>query len=414
MNTSHLATLAWRNIWRNRRRTLITLFAISFGVLLAATITGLGDYSYGRMIDHAAKIGGGHVVVQHPEFQELPNLKKTVGDAGAVRETAEADPRVVRAVPRITGAALVATAASSQGASFMAIDPAAEDTSTLAVLDDVVEGEMLAGTDTAGVVLGYKLAETLGLRLGKKLVYTVTDRHGEIVSGLARVKGLVKTGSPSLDGGLCLLPIDTMRKLLGYGPDEATQVAIFVGDHRDATDVAATMQASVQPDAVALDWAEASPELAGFIAMDRGGAIAIEITVMFLLAAGVFNTLLVSVLERMREFGIMTALGFSAGALFVLVMWESIWIAAVGLVAAAVLTAWPYHYLATTGIDYSEMVGEGSEVAGIAIESVLRADLHFESGVVIVLCVFVSTIAAGLYPAWKAGRTNPADVIRLQ
>ncbi len=414
MSETNLATMAWRNIWRNRRRTIITLFGISFGVLLAVVFTGIGDYTYRGMINHSAKLAAGHVVVQHPEYQDLPTLKKTVSKAAEVEAAVADDPRVTRTVSRIVGASLVATASASQGAMFMAIDPTREDENTLAILDTLSEGEMLTEPDEKGVVLGAKLAETLGLRLGKKLVYTMTDRQGEIVSGLARVKGIVKTGAPTVDGGLCLLPIDTVRTLLGYDPGEATQVAVFLGDHRDAPEIAAEIAAGIGDGAVAMTWDQASPDLAGFIEMKEVGAIVMEVIIMVLLAAGIFNTMFVSVMERMREFGIMAALGFSSGALFVLVMWESLWMALVGIVAATVVTAFPYYHLSTKGIDYSEMVGEGAEVAGIAVESVIYVDIYVEHALVIALAVVVATLASGLYPAWRAGRTNPADVIRLQ
>jgi len=409
-----LAVMAWRNLWRNRRRTIITLFGITFGVFLAVLFTGIGDYTYSNMIDHSAKLGAGHVVVQHREYQDLPTLEKSVPSAGEHSAAAKEDPRVVTSLARISGAALLATATDSQGAFFMAVDPEQESEETLAFLDALSEGEMLADANDKGVVLGAKLAQALGVTLGKKLVYTMTDREGEVVSGLARVRGIVKTGAPTVDGGLCILSIGTVRELLGYGPDEATQVAVFLHDHRDAGDVAAMLTEDLDGDPVALTWAQASPDLAGFITMKEAGAQFLEGLIMVLLAAGIFNTLFVSVMERLREFGIMSAVGFSARSLFALVMWESLWLALVGLVAATVVTAFPYYHLNTVGIDYSKMVGEGAEVAGIAVESIMRVDIHGQNLAIIGVAVLLATLASGLYPAWRAGRTNPADVIRLQ
>ena len=321
---------------------------------------------------------------------------------------------MVTSLARISGAALLATATDSQGAFFMAVDPEQESEETLAILDALSEGEMLTDANDKGVVLGAKLAQALGVTLGKKLVYTMTDRDGEVVSGLARLRGIVETGAPTVDGGLCILSIGTVRELLGYGPDEATQVAVFLHDHRDSSDVASMLAEDMDGDTVALTWAEASPDLAGFITMKEAGAQFLEGLIMVLLAAGIFNTLFVSVMERLREFGIMSAVGFSARSLFALVMWESLWLALVGLVTATVVTAFPYYHLNTVGIDYSKMVGEGAEVAGIAVESIMRVDIHGQNLAIIGIAVLLATLASGLYPAWRAGRTNPADVIRLQ
>jgi len=409
--------MAWRNIWRNRRRTLITLFGIVFGVFMAVLFTGIGDSTYGQMIDHAARLGGGHVVVQHPEYQELPTLKKTVHDAAAVETAAGELPQVVGTTTRISGAAMLSTAKNSQGTFFIGIDPQREDDQTFGILDAAGEGQMLQAADqTQAIVLGRALADNLEAKLGSKVVYTVTDKEGEIVSALARVVGIVETGAPSLDASLCLLPIDVVREHLGYAPGEATLVAVFLGDHRDAEDVAATLGArldAASPGAVALTWAEAQPDLAGFIAMKEGGAVIFEVIIMVLLAAGIFNTLFVSVMERLREFGIMAAIGFMPRQLFGLVMWESIWLALVGLVGSVLVIAGPYYHLSTKGIDYSTLIGDGAEVAGVAMDPILYVRIYPGSALVIAVVVVVATLVSGLYPAWRAGRANPADAIRL-
>jgi ABC-type lipoprotein release transport system permease subunit len=427
---AQLATMAWRNIWRNRRRTLITVFGIVFGVFMAVLFTGIGDATYGQMIDHAARLGGGHVVVQHPEYQDLPTLEHTVTDAPAVEAAAAELPGVVATTTRITGAAMLATATGSQGTFFIGIDPARETSDTFGLLDSKWEGEPLQAADQArAVVLGKALADNLGARLGSKVVYTMTDRNGDIVSGLARVVGLVETGAPTLDAGLCLLPIDVVRRHLGYADGEATLVAVFLRDHREAEAVAAALgsrapktigaagdepKGTPEQDAVALTWAEAQPELAGFIAMKQGGARIFELIIMVLLAAGIFNTLFVSVMERLRELGIMAAIGFSPRQLFGLVMWESTWLALVGLAGAVVVIAGPYWYLATKGIDYSAMLGSsGAEVAGVAMAPILYVRVHVESALTIAAAVVLATLASGLYPAWRAGRADPAEAVRL-
>ncbi|MEM9462919.1 MAG: ABC transporter permease [Myxococcota bacterium] len=411
---ARLATMAWRNIWRNRRRTLITGFGIVFGVFLAVLMTGIGDATYGQMIDHAARMGGGHVVVQHPEYQELPTLKKTVADARAVEAAAAELPHVTGTTNRVTGAAMLATAKNSRGTMFIAIDPQRETPQTFGLLDAQWEGEPLTASDQKkAVVLGAGMAENLGVTLGSKVVYTVTDRHGEIVSGLVRVVGIVTTGAPSLDANLCLLPIDVMRKSLGYEPQESTMVAVFVDDHRQAAATAVALRDKAPEGVAVLPWNKAQPDLAGFIAMKEGGAVVFEVIIMVLLAAGIFNTIFVSVMERLREFGIMSAIGFTSRQLFALVMWESIWLSVVGLLGSVLAVAGPYYHLSTKGLDYSQMVGDGAEVAGVAMDPILYVRIHPENALIIVAAVVLATLVSGLYPAWRAGQANPADAIRV-
>jgi ABC-type lipoprotein release transport system permease subunit len=294
MSGPKLATMAWRNLWRNRRRTLITLFGIAFGVMLAVISTGIGDSSYSKMIDYAARMGAGHVTVQHPEYVELPSLKKTVTGTAAIIDEAKRQPEVTTAVPRISGAVMLATARGSYGSGFIALDPAQESAETLEILGNITQGSFFATSHDKGVILGAKLAENLDAQMGKRVVYTMTDKNGEIVSGLARVSGIVNSGAPSLDNGLCLLPLDVVRETLVYEPDEATQVAIFLRDNRDAGDVARRIDG-------ALTWQETQPELSGFISMKVNGTIVMEVIIMLLIGAGIFNSLFVSVMERLRS-----------------------------------------------------------------------------------------------------------------
>lgn len=413
MQGPRLATMAWRNLWRNRRRTLITLSSIAFGVLLAVLFTGIGDASFAQMIDQSARLGGGHVIVQHPDHAEAHSLTKTVRGAGELRQRALAVPDVARAVPRVAGPAMLSTSTNSTGVLVMGVDPEVEDERTLGLLAALDEGAFFAGGDDKGVILGATLAENLGVTLGKKVVFTVTDKRGEIASALSRVSGIVRTGSPSIDGGICLLPIDSLRAILGYEPDEATQLAVFVDGHRSAPTVAGRLRADTPADVAVLTWDEAQPDLAGFIGMKQVSTVILEGIITILIAAGIFNTLFVSVMERLREFGIMSALGFSSRQLFTLVMWESFWLATCGLALGVAATAYPYYYLSTTGLDISEMVTEQVEVVGVAVEPILHVELYGPHAALIAAAIVLATMSAGLYPALRAGRVAPVDTIRI-
>jgi ABC-type lipoprotein release transport system permease subunit len=409
-----LASMAWRNLWRNRRRTILTLISIAFGTFLAVVFTGMGDSSYGKMIDLAARLGGGHVTIQHPDYLDKPALSRTIAGTTDLSKMALADPAVYRVAVRISGPILLSTARESSGAGFIAFDPKAEDQTTLAVMDEIAEGKMFDSSRDRGIVLGASLADNLRAGLGKKVVYTLTDKHGEIVNGLARVSGIIRTGSPTVDRGLCLLPIDTVRGVLGYAPDEATQVALFLDDNRNSQNVKLRMKEALGTGPGVHTWDETQPELAGFISMKVGGTKVFEIIIMILVAAGIFNTMFISVMERLREFGIMTAIGFSPGSLFRLVMWESLWLGLMGLVFAVILTAYPYYYLNTQGFDMSAMVSkQGVEVAGVFIDPIMYVAIYVENAFAIAAAVLLATLASGLYPAWRAGRVVPVETIKL-
>ncbi|MBN2798153.1 MAG: ABC transporter permease [Deltaproteobacteria bacterium] len=415
MNALKLISLAWRNLWRQRRRTLLTLVSIAFGGFLAVIMTAMQDRSFADFIDSAARLGAGHVTIQHQEYLDTPTLTRTVKQTDAKRSAAEGDEGVVRAVDRVSGQAMVATASDSFGALFIAYDPTQEDADTFEFADDLTAGSLFQTPDEKGIVLGSILARNLGAELGDKVVFTMTDRTGNIVTDMERLSGIVTTGAPSLDGALCLLPLGTVRRVVGYEPTESTQVAVFIGDGRDALRTARTLRQQLGEGVAVLTWDQIQPEIRAFIAMKVGGGRAMELIIGVLVAAGIFNTLFMSVMERTREFGIMMAIGYSPRQLFALVMAESGLLALLGLVGAALITAWPYYYLYTHGIDMSAAYSESGtvEVGGVGFDTILRIGIYPENALIIALAVVLATVLAGIYPAWKAGRVSPVESINL-
>lgn len=409
----NLHRIAWRNLWRNRRRTLLTLASIAFGGFLSVLMTAMQDRSFADMIDHSAQLGGGHVGVQEAGYLDAPSLTRSVEGAEELADEARALPHVDYAVVRIEGQAMAATAASQLPAFVIAYDPTVEDGTTLKLIEGLVDGRWLETKDEDGVVIGKELAEQLEAEIGDKVVYTMIDKNGEIASGLARIRGLVGTGAPSLDSRLMMLPIDRVRQLLAYAPDEATRVSVVLDDFRRSEEVAGELQAVAPAGSVALTWDQLQPDLNGFIAMKVGGARFMEGLVMVLVAASIFNTLFVSVLEREREFGILLAIGWSPWQIFRLVVWESSWLGAMGVVMAAMLTAPVYAYLWKNPIDVSGMTGgQSMEISGVGFEPLLRIGIFPENAVIIAVALVVATVAAGLFPAIRAGRTEPVDAIR--
>lgn len=407
--------MAWRNIWRNRRRTLLTLSSIVFGIFLAVLTTAFQDQNWADTINLAARIGGGHISLQHPEYLDAPKLTHTIEETDLLIRASLEERHVIRAIPRIVGQTMLRTADESRGAGFIGFDPVLEDNSTLSLLDALPEEERFQTGNDKGIILGSRLAEILDTRKGRRVVYTMTDVNGEIVSGLARVSGIIHTGAPTLDSALCLLPIDSLRKTLGYQQNEAIQIAVFLDDQRRSESIAASIQKRVGTEVSALPWYVTQPELAGFIAMKIGGARFIQILIAILVAAGIYNTLFVSVMERLREFGILIAIGFNPGRLFRMVMLESFWLAVVGLTTAAAVTIGPYYYLATHGVDISGLYSEGNtEIAGVAFPSTINVGIFPESVFLIGTFALTAILLSGVYPAWKASHVQPVDAIKMQ
>ena len=179
--------MAWRNLWRRKRRTLITSISIGFGVMLAVTFTGSGDYWYTNMINAGATMGLGHITIEPNGYNQTPSLDKRLLNAGQIRKHVLTIPGVSNAIVRIMGQAMFASASKTIGGMFLAVDPAQEFPDQNLLLGSLIQGQLFPGTDGRGIVVGSKMAKKLNLRIGKKLVYTTTDISGEIVSEIARV-----------------------------------------------------------------------------------------------------------------------------------------------------------------------------------------------------------------------------------
>ena len=408
-----LGTIAWRNLWRRKRRTLITGISIGFGVMLSVTFTGTGDYGYTNMINTGAIMGLGHVTIEPYGYNQTPSLDKRLRKAKQIRDRVLAMPGVTDAIVRITGQAMFASASKTIGGMFMGIDPAQESPEHNLLIRSLVQGEVFSSTHNRGVVVGSKMAEKLNLRVGKKLVYTTTDVYGEIVSEIARVTGIFRTGVNEVDGGMVLLPIDSVRATLHYQAEDATILAVIISDQRYAERMCDTISlVEKDPQIEVLSWQQTQPDLAGIITIDRSGNYISQFLIGLLIAAGILNTLLMSVLERTREFGVMMAVGMSPKTLFMLVVVESFWLAIIGIVIGIIITAPWYAYLYHVGLDFSGAIGEDYSAGGILVDPLIRIRLYKESIIAILTGVFSLTLLAGLYPAWRAGRIPPVESLK--
>ena len=265
-----------------------------------------------------------------------------------------------------------------------------------------------------GAVIGAGMAEKLNLRPGKKLILTVTDRSGQLASELFRVSGIFRTGERQADSGVVLLPLDRMRQTLDYGKSGVTLVAVCLDDLRRVPAAARALSAGLadSEEMEVLTWQETRPDLAGLIAVDRLFNSLLQLLVGLVIAAGIMNTMLMSVLERKRELGIMMALGMTPAQVMRLVVVESCWLACLGVVMGAVLTAPWYYYMSGTGIDLGRFVGEDYSAGGVLVDPVMKLRLYGESGLAILAAVFALTLAAAVYPARRAGTILPVEAMK--
>ena len=403
-----LLKLAARNLIRNLRRTLITLAAISGGLSLMVLSLTVSNGMYLAMLDEGIRKQAGHVVVQAQGWQEERDNALVVERASTVATTLQAAAPEGTVVQRTWLGGLLTSTTNAVGASLMGVEPSAED-AVSDWSDQVVDGAWLDDEDTRGIVIGAGMAKTLGVEVGDKVVLMVQGDE-DVDSRLFRIKGVLETGSQEIDGFFALAHIDATRELLP-GEEPAHQVAL----HVEEEDTSAVLAASVVPPdgAEVLTWREALPTLVEYIALDRNSNHVFMFIIGLIVTIGVLNTILMSVMERIREFGVMLAVGMSPKRLAGLIVTEGFLLGLVGAalgVLGGVCLSYP---MVQGGLDYTEIMGsENMDVSGVTVSMVIYGVYNWPLIGAYAAAAVALTLLSTLYPAIKASRLQPVDAMR--
>ena len=204
-------TFASRNLWRHRRRTLITAMSVAFGVWLCVVFVGTRQSTYDRLVAAGTKAGYGHVMIARRGYLETPSAAIRFAFEGPLKDLAADSEAIRSAVPRILSNAVVMTSGKNTGAALLGIDAAKENGDNNLFLQGLTVGKPWAAEDELGCLVGAAMAEHLKLEPGSKIVYTTTDLNGQMVSHLSYVRGIFRTGSFEFDGHLVLLPLAALQ-----------------------------------------------------------------------------------------------------------------------------------------------------------------------------------------------------------
>jgi ABC-type lipoprotein release transport system permease subunit len=397
--------LAWRYLWRNHRRTLIMLTAVVVGawamIFLTAMIRGMVDH----MVDDGIRSLPGHVQIHLPDFRQDPSVANTFepphGELRAVLDR----PPVVAWASRVRVPAIVSSERGTRGVTLIGIDPQRERDLSF-VADDVDQGRFLDSDEDDGIILGRKLVERLETGLGKRVVIMSQDPDNQVVDRGFRVVGIFHATMEAQEDGFAFAGKKTIQRLLGIG-DRISEIAVFGSSYRDVEGLRQVVAAAAGPDLAVESWNTLDPYLSSMLgAMD--GFIMVWIVVVFLaLGFGLVNTLVMAVFERVREIGLMLALGMTPRHILLQILAESMLLLALGLGIGDFL-AWATILPLKGGVDLS-MVGQGMELWGAS--AVLYPALRLQDVVLANVVVLVLGLLASLSPAWRASRYEPVEAI---
>ena len=399
--------LAWRNLWRNRRRTVIAISSIIFSVLLASWMRSMQEGSYDSMIDNVVKYYSGYLQVQDSAYWEERTLENSMEFSPELKKKIESVEDVTLVSHRLESFALAASHQHSKPAMVLGIEPDSEDRITN-ISGRMNEGSFLQPGDKS-VVLGKGLADFLNLSVGDTLVMIGQGYHGVSANGLFPIKGIMAHPNPEFDKRLVFMNIETAREFYSaYGL--STSLVVMTNDHYQVDHLKTDIGNLLSPEKTVLTWIDMQPELEQIIQSDRmGGVIMLGILYM-IIAFGMFSVVMMMVKERQREFGVIHAVGMKKRKMAVIVLFETLLIGIIGCVTGLLVSylfcLWFYHNpIPLTG----ELAG-ATEQYGMEpyMFFSLKSSLFFNQ----IILVFLVSLFIAIFPVYNIYRLKITSALR--
>lgn len=417
--SGRLLRLAWRNLWRNPRRTMIAMAAIGFGyamlLFLACLMAGLRQ----QMIETGTGLLLSDVEVHAPDYYPERPIHQTLGaqkgtDVGALVAAIAADPRVQAASPRVYGYGLVSATHQSAGAQLLGVVPDQEQKITL-LQTRMVKGSYLTGRTPKEIVIGDKLATTSGVDVGSEIVLLAPAADGSTGNDLYTVTGMFHTGLDAMDRGLALMSLASLQELLRLPPGRIHEVGIKLHDN-DITAAAATaagleVQLSKTFPVRVRAWPDLAPELADYVQFNRRVTFFLFFIFFLLAVMGIVNTMLMAIVERTRELGMLMAVGMRPVQVVGLIVAEAASLAGASLVLGGALGYPLLWYLQVHGLNLGGDRGAVS-LGGVVVGPIWHGRQDFAAYAQAAVGLALTAVVSALYPALRAARFRPAEALR--
>lgn len=404
--------MAWRNVWRNPRRSILTMGAITFASALLVFMLSFQFGSYDTMINASVRIQTGHLQIQADGYRAKKDVRRVIENPDAIHQELAAMPGIAGATPRAAAFSLASSETRSYGVMVVGIDPSTErEVSTLT--DLVREGAFLEPGEPETALIGERLARNLKIGLGNEVVLLGQGRDGSVAAGVVRVKGIFRSGIDTLDRSTLHIPIATFQSIYTMG-GAVHEIVIVTG--RLGAVPALKAQVSHKLAAIdnpypllALDWTELVPGLLQSIQLDLISGLIFYAILAIVVAFSIMNTFLMAIFERKREFGVLMALGTAPGRLLGLVLAESALLTAVGITAGIAIGAAVTAYFQTTGID---LAGSSEILAQYGISGRIHPRLGALSILLGPGLVWFVTVGAALVPAFRIRGLQPVEALK--
>ncbi len=402
-----LAALAWRNIWRNKKRSLISIASIMFAVVLALATRSMQLGFYARSIDNVVSFYTGYIQVHAPGYFEKQSLDNSFILTDSLVNEVTNVRHITSYAPRLESFVLVSAGENTVGSLIIGIEPQREAQFT-GLNKRVVSGEYLESGGT-GIMLSQGLAEHLKVRVGDTVVALGQGYHEILAADQYRVAGIVSFPTPDLNAATAYLTLANAQRLFSM-EGRITSLAIMINNQRSLGGVISTLKSKLGGQYEILSWEEMMPELVQYIETDNASGILMLLIIYLVIGFGIMGTVLMMTLERNREFGMLIAIGMKRYYLSLVVALESIILSIIGVLCGTII-GFPilvylyYHPIKFTGETALVMIRYGFEPV---LPFSLNPTIFFwQAFTVLVIALIVS-----IYPLWRISRLEPVSAIR--
>lgn len=401
-------SVAWRNIWRNKTRSIVMITAIALGLVAGVFFVAFMQGMVDARIDAATKSELAHLQIHEPHFLDNNEISLVINDADQITGEIEKTPGVNAASYRLVTEPFVMAAHGTGGGRLIGIVPDKEKQVT-DIFNHLTDGTYLEKTSRMPpILIGQKMAKKLNLKTGSKINIQLVDINGDLSSKGYRVCGIYKTSNTGFDEMHLFVCFEDLQSQLGTENNAAHEIVVIAEDGNQAD----FLKPQLEKTAVNLEvktWKELSPEMSLLTdSMDQYMYVFILI-ILLGLCFGIINTMLMSVLERTKEIGMLMAIGMNKRKIFLMIILESVMLTITGGIAGIVMGSLVTKFFETTPINLS-MFTEGLESYGYAAK--VYTSLQTEALVIISILVVITGILSAVYPARKALKLNPAEATR--
>ena len=401
---------AWRNIWRNKRRTILTMCAIGFGASLIVFSVGLQLGQYDLMISGSTRIYQGLVQVQKDGYLDEARMRNSIPDAQSLGNKIRKETGIKDVAVRANGFALVSSKERTYGVAVIGVETQHEG--NVSIIPGLIkEGRYLSSDNANEIVIGRSLAKNLKIKIGDELTVIGSGRDGSIAATILPVVGLFDSGSRELDRSLVQIPINNFQDVFSM-EDHAHAIVIYHENADLVEPLKAQLQKLLNPfqhDLVALGWDQIQPGIKESIELDYSSGWFMYIVLVAIITFSIMNTFLMSVLERTREFGIMLALGFKPINIGKLVMMEALILTIFALIIGTAIGVAVNYYFLINGLTFEGM----EEIAAqYNMPATITPQISIESSLLGPAVILIFTLLAALYPAMKIRKLESVEAMR--